>query len=133
MGFTNPTENRKQILTFTPDDNLKDNLIKLMPFHITKCKVNKNNTISPSTSSDSSPKYVNFTEESSNQLPRPDEAIVIQPSTRGSSANLVQNETTFPTSNDFNSASIRFQFFVSINDFCSFYLIYNTFIHFVAF
>ncbi len=84
-----------------------------MPFHITKCKVNKNNAISPSTSSDSSPKFVNFTEESSSQLPKED-AIVIQPN-RGSSDNLVQSETTFPANADFNSASIRFQFFVSFN------------------
>lgn len=112
VGFTNPTENRKHILNLTPDDNLKNNLTKLMPFHTTKCKANKNNTISPSTSSDSSPRFVNFTEESSTQLPK-EEAIVIQPSTRGSSANLVQDETTFPANSDFNSASLRFQFFVS--------------------
>ncbi|KAH9393368.1 Transmembrane protein 63C [Tyrophagus putrescentiae] len=110
VNLVNLTENRKQ-LTITRDENLKNNLVKLMPFHITKCKVNKNNAISPSTSSDSSPKFVNFTEESSSQLPKED-AIVIQPN-RGSSDNLVQSETTFPANADFNSASIRFQFFRS--------------------
>lgn len=55
-------------------------------------------------------------------MPR-EETIVIQPSTRGSSANLVQNETTFPTSSDFNSASLRFQFFVSNFTFLSFLIL----------
>ena len=101
--------------------HLKEDLKALLPLHIAKCK-NKPlvssstsepnlSSVLPSPSTDSSSKTVNFSVDANQSIN--EDTIIIQPNiNRGSSANLVQNETTFPVAADFNSASIRFQFFV---------------------
>lgn len=122
---TNPIENRRHMVTLNHSTNLKEDLTALMSYHLTKCTNHGTITTSPSantlatasTSTDSIPRTVNFSDEPRHQANNENtDAVVIQPN-NGSSDNLVQRETTFPINvADFNSASIRFQFFVSIDE-----------------